>query len=94
MVERGIGQWKRRFHVLHSEIRLEPAKVCKVIYACAVLHNFCKAKGVPIPVVPVVDARGVPIPIHDAGDGEDAEVDDEASPYQAAVGPAAQGVQA
>ncbi|XP_048879280.1 putative nuclease HARBI1 [Brienomyrus brachyistius] len=35
VVERGIGQLKRRFHVLHGEVRLSPAKVCKVITACA-----------------------------------------------------------
>uniref|UniRef100_A0A3B1IY90 Putative nuclease HARBI1 n=1 Tax=Astyanax mexicanus TaxID=7994 RepID=A0A3B1IY90_ASTMX len=31
VVERGIGQWKRRFHILHSEIRYSPEKVCRII---------------------------------------------------------------
>ncbi|RXN36535.1 nuclease HARBI1 [Labeo rohita] len=42
VVERGIGQLKRRFHVLHGEVRLRPEKVSKVIIACAILHNICK----------------------------------------------------
>ncbi|XP_071104771.1 putative nuclease HARBI1 [Haliotis cracherodii] len=48
LVERGIGQMKRRFRVLHSEVRLEPIKVCKVIVACAILHNICKNLNVPM----------------------------------------------
>eukprot|EP00105_Crassostrea_gigas_P033686 XP_011457145.1 PREDICTED: putative nuclease HARBI1 [Crassostrea gigas] len=39
-VERVFGWWKRRFHVLHSEIKMKPAKVCKIIGACAILHNI------------------------------------------------------
>ena len=39
------GILKRRFHVLHGEIRLTPTKVCKVIGACAVLHNFAVDMG-------------------------------------------------
>ncbi|XP_048852793.1 putative nuclease HARBI1 isoform X2 [Brienomyrus brachyistius] len=50
VVERGIGQLKRRFHVLHGEVRLSPAKVCKVITACAVLHNICKVRQIPEPL--------------------------------------------
>lgn len=50
MVERGIGQWKRRFHVLHGEIRFTPpAKVCQVIEVCAMLHNICKEGNTAIP---------------------------------------------
>ncbi|XP_059380106.1 putative nuclease HARBI1 [Carassius carassius] len=33
VVEQGIGQLKRRFHILHGEVRLAPGKVCKVITA-------------------------------------------------------------
>lgn len=34
-MERGIGQWKRRFHVLHGEIRVSPpAYVCRIIQVC------------------------------------------------------------
>ncbi len=40
IVERTFGVWKRRFHCLHGEMRMKPAKVCQVIAACAVLHNI------------------------------------------------------
>ncbi len=50
VVERGIGQLKRRFHVLHGEVRLTPDKVCKVIIACAILHNICKARQIAEPL--------------------------------------------
>ncbi|XP_050700193.1 putative nuclease HARBI1 [Eriocheir sinensis] len=49
-VERGIGQWKRRFHVLHGEIRVSPpAYVCRIIQVCAILHNICKDRRLPVP---------------------------------------------
>ncbi|KAK3896277.1 hypothetical protein Pcinc_000021 [Petrolisthes cinctipes] len=51
VVERGIGQLKLRFHVLHGEIRVSPsAKVCMVIEVCAMLHNICKDRKIHIPV--------------------------------------------
>ncbi|XP_052788853.1 putative nuclease HARBI1 [Mya arenaria] len=46
-VEKAIGQLKRRFGVLHTEITLSPEKACKVVIACAALHNLCKARGIP-----------------------------------------------
>ncbi|XP_062849608.1 putative nuclease HARBI1 [Trichomycterus rosablanca] len=49
VVERGIGQWKRRFHILHSEIRYSPEKVCRIIMACEILHNICKKRNIPSP---------------------------------------------
>ncbi|KAJ8353226.1 hypothetical protein SKAU_G00207930 [Synaphobranchus kaupii] len=49
VVERGIGQWKRRFHILHSEIRYSPERVCRIIMACAILHNICKRRNIPPP---------------------------------------------
>ncbi|KAK0137690.1 hypothetical protein N1851_026099 [Merluccius polli] len=39
VVERGIGQMKRQFHVLHGEIRLSPERESTVITVCAILHN-------------------------------------------------------
>lgn len=67
VVERGIGQLKRRFHVLHGEIRLEPPlKVCKVVEVCALLHNICKNMNIQMPPED-----------HDAAAGEyEIEVDD------------------
>uniref|UniRef100_A0A8C2DXG6 Putative nuclease HARBI1 n=1 Tax=Cyprinus carpio TaxID=7962 RepID=A0A8C2DXG6_CYPCA len=50
VVERGIGQLKRRFHVLHGEVRLRPEKVSKVIIACAILHNICKVRQIAEPL--------------------------------------------
>ncbi|XP_071110025.1 putative nuclease HARBI1 [Haliotis cracherodii] len=49
VVERGIGQLKRRFHVLHGEIRLSPIKACKIITCCGILHNICKIRNIPLP---------------------------------------------
>jgi len=40
---------KRRFHVLHGEVRLDPTKTCKLIYVCAMLHNLCKDRNIPLP---------------------------------------------
>ncbi|MGH0167605.1 UNVERIFIED_CONTAM: hypothetical protein FKN15_053095 [Acipenser sinensis] len=41
-VERCIGVWKRRFHILHREIRMAPDRVCAIICATAALHNFAR----------------------------------------------------
>lgn len=40
IIERSFGVLKKRFGVLHCEIRLNPRKVCKVIGACFILHNM------------------------------------------------------
>ena len=45
----GIGQMKRRFHVLHGEIRLSPERASTVITVCAILHNLCKRRNIPQP---------------------------------------------
>ncbi|XP_060571376.1 putative nuclease HARBI1 isoform X2 [Ruditapes philippinarum] len=49
-VERGIGQLKGRWGVLHSEIKMNPEKVCKLIVCCGVLHNLCKSRNIPMPL--------------------------------------------
>lgn len=46
-IERTFGRLKRRFHILHSEIRLKPQRVCKIVIACAVLHNIAISLGEP-----------------------------------------------
>lgn len=38
-VERCIGVLKRHWHCLHNELRVAPAKACKIICACIILHN-------------------------------------------------------
>ncbi|XP_068671313.1 uncharacterized protein [Montipora foliosa] len=40
VIEQTFGRWKRRFHVLHAEIRMGPEKVCVIVGAYAVLHNI------------------------------------------------------
>jgi len=40
VIEQMFGRWKRRFHVLHLEIRMAPEKVCMIGGACVVLHNI------------------------------------------------------
>ncbi|KAK9975470.1 hypothetical protein ABG768_023509, partial [Culter alburnus] len=45
VVERGIGQMKHQFHVLHGEIRLTPEKASRIITVCAILHNLCKQQN-------------------------------------------------
>lgn len=47
-MEGGIGLLKRRFHVLHGEIRLDPVKACKVIMACGILYNICKTLNIQL----------------------------------------------
>ena len=49
VVERGIGQMKCRFHVLHGEIRLTPERASTVFTVCAILHNLCKRRNIPQP---------------------------------------------
>ncbi|WAR05725.1 hypothetical protein MAR_021094 [Mya arenaria] len=49
LVERGIGQLKRRFEILHREIYLQPIKVCRC--NCSVLHNICKQRAIPMAAV-------------------------------------------
>ncbi|XP_056004148.1 putative nuclease HARBI1 [Ostrea edulis] len=49
LVERTIGHLKRRFHVLHGEIRQHPQRASNVIIACGVLHNIAKMFNLPLP---------------------------------------------
>lgn len=64
VVERAIGQLKRRFHCLHAELRMKPERCCTVILACCVLHNIAKqypsSEGIcelpaEVPALPVAD---------------------------------------
>lgn len=38
-IERCIGILKRRWHCLHTELRVSPEKACEIICACVILHN-------------------------------------------------------
>lgn len=42
LVERTIGQWKRKLHSLHSELRIAIDRVPQYIMAAAVIHNICR----------------------------------------------------
>ena len=46
-VEQTFGRWKR-FHVLHSEIRMTPERVWTVIGACDILHNIIVLLNEPL----------------------------------------------
>ena len=48
-VERCIGVLKRRWHCLHTELRVSPQKACKMITACVVLHNRAMKLNHPVP---------------------------------------------
>jgi len=48
-VQRCIGVLKRRWHCLHDELRVAPAKACKLICACVVLHNRAMKLQHPLP---------------------------------------------
>ncbi|VDI51193.1 Hypothetical predicted protein [Mytilus galloprovincialis] len=48
LIERTFGVWKKRFHVLHSEIRMRPDRSCKFIVACAILYNIAMMLKEPI----------------------------------------------
>ncbi|XP_048583370.1 uncharacterized protein LOC116605165 [Nematostella vectensis] len=39
-IEQCFGLFKRRFHLMHGEVRMKPEKVSQLIGACAVLHNI------------------------------------------------------
>ena len=41
-IEQLFRIFKRRFHLMHSEIRMDPVKVLQRIGACAVFHNIAK----------------------------------------------------
>ena len=48
IIEQTFGRWKRRFHLLHSEVRMRPERVCQLIGACAILHNIAIAFNEPM----------------------------------------------
>lgn len=49
VMEQTIEQLKQRFRILSGDVRLGPEKMCKIIYVCAMLHNICKQKNIPLP---------------------------------------------
>ncbi|KAG0427546.1 hypothetical protein HPB47_025404 [Ixodes persulcatus] len=58
VVERTIGQLKRRFHCLHAELRMLPERCCTIAVACCVMHNIaqhytCREGDCDLPPEPV-----------------------------------------
>ncbi|KAK3751447.1 hypothetical protein RRG08_051172 [Elysia crispata] len=46
-VEHCIGVLKRRWHCLHTELRMTPARCSRVVLCCAILHNKAITLGLP-----------------------------------------------
>lgn len=46
-VERSIGVAKNRWHCLRGGLRLQPAKACRVILVCLMLHNRARRLNIP-----------------------------------------------
>ena len=47
IIEMTIGILKRRFAVLHGEVRVQPRKAVRLICACVILHNIARARNEP-----------------------------------------------
>ena len=65
-IEQTFGRWKRRFHLLHSECRMKPVKVCTIIGACAVLHSISILLSDDIDDDPFDDDQPELVPYHGA----------------------------
>lgn len=63
-IERTFGVLKRRFHVLHSEVRMAPFRVCSLIVACCVLHNLAISLREPDPEDCEMDDEGCAPDLH------------------------------
>ena len=48
IIEQTFRRWKTRFHLLHSEIRMQPEKCCQVAGTCAILHNIAISLNEPM----------------------------------------------
>ena len=68
-IEQTFGRWKRRFHLLHSECRMKPEKVCTLIGACAVLHNISIRLNDDIDDDPFDDDQPELVPYHGPDQG-------------------------
>ena len=69
-IEHATAVWKRRFHLLHSQFRMNPEKVCMMIGACAVLHNIAILRKEPLDGRAEVDDQPDPIYYHGPEDGK------------------------
>jgi hypothetical protein len=63
-IERAFGILKSRFRCLDASggaLQFHPSKVCSIILACCVLHNYAVSRAVPLPpeAAPIVDVDEV-----------------------------------
>ena len=69
IIEQAFGRWKRRFFCLRSRLRYSPKKCCKIIVACAILHNIAVSRRLPFvtennnPLPPFDDLADMNIPL-------------------------------
>ncbi|XP_046461303.1 putative nuclease HARBI1 [Daphnia pulex] len=47
-IERAFGVLKKRFNLLHGEIRMSPTKASWITVACCVLHNIAIDRKMPL----------------------------------------------
>lgn len=47
LIEQTFGRWKRRFAILHGEVRVCYKRVPLLIACCAILHNIAVQHGLP-----------------------------------------------
>ena len=75
IVERSFGLLKSRFRCLSQSggtLLYKPEKVCRIVVACAVLHNFCITRGImhePEDLNVEVDEGLVAAPTHNIPQG-------------------------
>ena len=59
LIEQAFGRLKRRWGILHQEIRMDTRKVPKLVVACLILHNI--AIDMNMPDIDFVDDIGFDI---------------------------------
>ncbi len=69
-IEQTFGVWKRQFHLLHSEVQMNPEKTCQSIGACAVLHNIRSLRNEPIDEVYYGNDQPDIVPFHGPENGK------------------------
>uniref|UniRef100_A0A671USV5 Nuclease HARBI1 n=1 Tax=Sparus aurata TaxID=8175 RepID=A0A671USV5_SPAAU len=59
-VDESVFVNRKRYHSINTqvEIRHTPDRVCRIMMACAILHNICKERNVPLPPADDDDDEG------------------------------------
>lgn len=71
IIERAFGVLKRRFHVLHSEVRVAPDRVCTIVVACCILHNIAVILAEPDPEDCDMEDEGCAADLHNQYHGHE-----------------------